>query len=104
MAFSSTARTAVIAATLAALIGTTMTTSAEARWRGRHHGGGALALGIGSLIVGGILASQHHRRHRYYYSDSNYSAPVYGSYSYGPRYYALRHHRHHRHHHHRHWR
>jgi hypothetical protein len=95
MAFSKTARSAVIATTLAALIGTTMTTSAEARWRGRH--GGGLALGIGSLIVGGILASQYNRRDRYHYSDSYY-APTYGYYSSGPRYYGWRHHRHHRHH------
>lgn len=98
MALAKSARTAVIATALAALVGTSMTTTAEARYR-RHYGGGALALGIGSLIVGGILASQHHRRHRYYYSDSYY-APTYGYYSYGPRYYGWRHHRHH----HRHWR
>jgi hypothetical protein len=98
MAISKTARSAVIAASLAALVGTTMTTSAEARWRGRHYGGGALALGIGSLIVGGILASQHRRHYRYRYYDDTYYAPTYGYYSYGyaPRYY-IRHHRHHRH-------
>jgi len=93
MSFAKSARSAVIATALAALVGTSMTTSAEARWRG-HHGGG-LALGIGALVVAGILASQHHRHHRHYYYSSSYYQPYYGYYGH------RRHHRHHRHH--RHW-
>lgn len=90
MSFAKSARSAVIATALAALVGTSMTTSAEARWRG-HHGGG-LALGIGALVVAGILASQHHRHHRhYYYYSSSYYQPYYGYYGH------RRHHRHHRH-------
>ncbi len=89
MSFAKSARSAVIATALAALVGTSMTTSAEARWRG-HHGGG-LALGIGALVVAGILASQHHRHHRHYYYSSSYYQPYYGYYGH------RRHHRHHRH-------
>lgn len=96
MSFAKTARSAVIAIALAALAGTSMTTSAEARWRG-HHGGAGLAFGIGALVVAGILASQHRRHHRHYYYSDSYYQPYY---SYG--YYGHR--RHHRHHwRHRHW-
>ncbi|MEQ1612840.1 MAG: hypothetical protein ABL904_08800 [Hyphomicrobiaceae bacterium] len=90
-------RSAILAIALATLVGVITTAPAEARYR-RHHGG-ALALGIGSLIVGGILANQY-RRHRYY-DDGYYYRPTYGYYSYAPRRYVVRH-RHHRHHH-RHW-
>ena len=91
MSFAKTARSAMIATALAALVGTSMTTSAEARWRG-HHGGG-LAFGIGALVVAGILASQHRRHHRHYYYSDSYYQPYYSYGFYGHR----RHHRHHRH-------
>jgi hypothetical protein len=92
MHYAKTARSVALAAAVCALIGTTTASSADAYGYRRHHGAG-LALGIGSLIVGGIIADNY-RRHRYY--DDHYYRPNY-SYGYAPRYYGWRHHNHHRH-------
>ena len=56
------------------------TTDAEARWRGRHHGGGAVAAGIiGGLAAGALIGA----------ATNAYAAPSYGyapasSYGYAP--------------------
>lgn len=75
-------RFAGLAIALATLIGASAMTPAPAEARRWHRGGGALAFGIGALVVGSIIASQHRRHHRYYYGSSY---PAYGYY-YAPRY------------------
>jgi hypothetical protein len=101
MHVAKTARWSVLAAAIALLVSITTAPQAEAGGYGRHHGGG-LALGIGSLIVGGIIADRHYRhRSRSYYYGNSYYEPNYGyyggrSYSYGGR-------RHHRQYGHRRW-
>ena len=59
---------------------------ADARWRGRHHGGGVAAGIIGGLaagaILGGLAANQG-----YYYGPGYTYGPDYGPTYYGSRYY-----------------
>ncbi|HET9902698.1 MAG TPA: hypothetical protein VFQ27_03220 [Xanthobacteraceae bacterium] len=57
----------------------------DVRWRGRHHGGGALVAGLAAGIIGAAAVGAFARP--YYYYDYPYY-PYYPSYAYyGPRYY-----------------
>ena len=76
-------RTTVIAASLAAFGVVAISAPASADYRRRNDdAGAAAAIGIGALIVGGIIASQSHRKNRHV--EEYRAAHHERSYSYAP--------------------
>lgn len=81
-------RAAITALTLAAFSTVALAAPASAegyRRRGNDEAAAALALGIGALVVGGILASKAKRRHHYdghYYEAPRHYAPQHHKYRY----------------------
>jgi hypothetical protein len=88
MSIVKTSRAALAAVTIAALSTASIGTSASAGEHRRHNNdaGAAVALGIGALIVGGIIASQSRRDRHHEYRHApppRHYAPAYREH--GPR-------------------